>query len=293
MPPLIQNPNHAVQPDFTLEEHTPACQQLTDNGIPDAQATIILTNLWIQSNDKEKTAWARRIEEEALAEEEADRCEAQEATEHQQEQDEEEAKALQEERHKNKSKFVPPVILPSQISLHKLKSRAFCELWYFTNNGLADAETSGSSALDDNHLTLSQTPDGLPSFIPAIFAKDYKAPIVQDENLTWEQFREAALCMIDAMCDHEWNEDCITMHIKFWTALENHPWRHSCLEYSKCTLLHYQGQQRHCWHHLVSTPKAFSLAELEQQLLDQTREHLMHQDKTNEIKQLKQVHTYI
>ncbi|KAF8834192.1 hypothetical protein BDN67DRAFT_915419, partial [Paxillus ammoniavirescens] len=203
--------NHAVQPDFMLEEHTPAHQQLTDNDIPDTQAAIILSNLWIQSNDKEKTVWARRIEEEVLAEKEADRHEAQEAMERQREQDKEEAKALQEEHHKNKSKFAPvkhvkvpiePIILPSQIALRKLKSGAFCELWYFTNDGLADTEPSGSSALNNNHLTLSQTPDGLPSFIPAVFTKD-EAPIVQDENLTWEQFGEAALCMIDAMRDHK------------------------------------------------------------------------------------------
>ncbi|KIK94735.1 hypothetical protein PAXRUDRAFT_142261, partial [Paxillus rubicundulus Ve08.2h10] len=89
----------------------------------------------------------------------------------------------------------------------------------------------------------------------------------------------------------EWRYNCIEMHVKFWTTLENHPWCHSHSKYSAEALLCCQGQQRHCWHQLVTTPKAFSLAELQQELINQTCEHLMHQDKLNEIQKLNSVCT--
>ncbi|KIK77592.1 hypothetical protein PAXRUDRAFT_166363, partial [Paxillus rubicundulus Ve08.2h10] len=181
------------------------------------------------------------------------------------------------------------IILPSQHALQKLKAGNFCKLWYFTNDGLTDAEQSGACALNGNYLTLSQTPDGMPSFIPAVITKD-KTPVIQDENLPWEQFEQAVLHMIEAMQDQEWREDCIEMHLKFWMALENHPWQHSHSKYSPKALLHYQGQQHCRWHQLVATPKAFSLTELEQELIKQAHKHLIHQEKVNEIQKLNLVH---
>ncbi|KAG1723787.1 uncharacterized protein EDB91DRAFT_1023763, partial [Suillus paluster] len=52
--------------------------------------------------------------------------------------------------------------------------------------------------------------------------RDPKAVITKDENLSWEHFNEAAPHMIAAMKQHEWPEDRVTMHIQFWTVLQNH-----------------------------------------------------------------------
>ncbi|KAF8837954.1 hypothetical protein BDN67DRAFT_908269, partial [Paxillus ammoniavirescens] len=144
----LEDPNDAVVPDFTTEEHVDAHQQLIDNGIPEAQASTVLVNLWTQANEKDKARWAERVVQEALAEEEADRRTAEDEAQRQREVDKEDAKILQEERRKNKGKFAPvkhvkvplePIILPSQNALRKLKAGNFCKLWYFTNNGLTDA----------------------------------------------------------------------------------------------------------------------------------------------------------
>ncbi|KIK92467.1 hypothetical protein PAXRUDRAFT_147278 [Paxillus rubicundulus Ve08.2h10] len=262
MPFGLENPKDTIILDFMTEEYVDAHQQLIDNGIPKAQASTVLANLWTQANKKDKAHWAERVAREALAEEEEHEAQ------HQREIDKEDAKILQEEHCKNKGKFAPvkhikvplkPIILPSQNALHKLKAGNFCELWYFTNDGLTDAEQSGACTLDDNYLTLSQTPDRMSSFVPAIIAKD-KTPVIQDENLTWEQFEQAALHMVNAMHNHKWRDDHIKMHLRFWTTLENHPWCHSHSKYSIEALLHYQGQQRCHWHQLIATPKVFSLA---------------------------------
>ncbi|KIJ13873.1 hypothetical protein PAXINDRAFT_13198 [Paxillus involutus ATCC 200175] len=98
MPFPLANPNNAIRPDFTTEEHADARQQLIDNGIPEAQVSAVLTNLWTQTNEKEKIRWATRLEEEALAEAEAQTRATEEEAQRQKELDDEDAKFLQEEQ---------------------------------------------------------------------------------------------------------------------------------------------------------------------------------------------------
>ncbi|KIK94734.1 hypothetical protein PAXRUDRAFT_11877 [Paxillus rubicundulus Ve08.2h10] len=151
----LANLNNAIRSDFATEEHADTCQQLINNGIPEAQVSMVLTNLWTQTNEKEKIHWATRLEEEAIAEVEAETCATEEEAQHQKELDKEGTKILQEEHCKNKGNFAPvkhikppikPIILPSQNALQKLKAGNFYELWYFTNNGPNNAEQSGTCA---------------------------------------------------------------------------------------------------------------------------------------------------
>ncbi|KIJ60267.1 hypothetical protein HYDPIDRAFT_32390 [Hydnomerulius pinastri MD-312] len=226
---LLENPNNAIRPNFTTEEHAVDCQQLVDSGIPPKQTAAILANLWSQNNERDKARWAQRMQEQALAEAEAAQREEEEAL---RQRKAEEADCLFcEECNKNKTKYAPN-LLPLQVAIHKLKANQPCELWYFTNDGLADTEKSGTCSLDDSSITIMQSADGQPTFVPSIIAKD-KVVVIQDEDLTWEQFGEAALRMLDAMHNYEWQEYCIKMHLEFWGAIENHPWHHLCSEYQK------------------------------------------------------------
>ncbi|KAI5998666.1 hypothetical protein EDD15DRAFT_2528080 [Pisolithus albus] len=109
--------------------------------------------------------------------------------------------ALQEERKKYRHKHAPiphdvviptdPIIIPSQVAICKLCKGDFVELYYFTNKGLCNAELSTRSA-DDDALTLLQTSDGLHAFIPLATAQA-KGSVTKDEDLSWEEFSEAAL----------------------------------------------------------------------------------------------------
>ncbi|KAG1871723.1 hypothetical protein DFJ58DRAFT_890295 [Suillus subalutaceus] len=173
MPPLMGNPNHAIASNFQLLEH---------------QAAAILANLWHIQNEADKQAEAQRREE---AKEEAQR---------QQMLREEQEAAIQEEHKKNKAKYTPikdinvpsnPIILPCQYAVRKMKSGNYCELFYFTNSGLEEASRSTFTA-DEDALVMLPTSDGLNKWIPAAAARDPKAQIIKDENLTWEQFNEAA-----------------------------------------------------------------------------------------------------
>ncbi|KAI6095716.1 hypothetical protein F5141DRAFT_1012801, partial [Pisolithus sp. B1] len=82
------------------------------------------------------------------------------------------------------------IIIPSPIVVCKLHKGDFVELYYFTNKGLHNAELSMHSA-NDEALALLQMGDGLHSFIP-LMAAQAKGTITADEDLSWEEFAEAA-----------------------------------------------------------------------------------------------------
>lgn len=105
--------------------------------------------------------------------------------------------------------------------------------------------------------------DGLHSWVPAAVVKDPKsAPIVKDENLSWENFNKAALRMITSMKLHDWPDDRVDMHIQFWCALQSHRWRHAPDTLKQRALLLYQSQQRRRWHMTIGTAQSWSLEEL-------------------------------
>ncbi|KAF8546421.1 hypothetical protein OG21DRAFT_1427047, partial [Imleria badia] len=223
---IMEDPNLAVLPDFTTNEYKQNRALLRDAGMLNLQAVEVLTHQWIMKNDKDKAKWNRRREEEAIA--------AADTRQHEQELrvqwEEEEALIVREECKKNKAKFAPipkvpvpsdPIILPSQVALRKLQQHKFCELWYFTNAGLDEADTSLSYALDDDTLSFVTSTDGLPTLVPTSLACD-KASVVQDEHLSIEQFGESAPCMIPFMFDNGWDQAHVQMHVEFWGAIERH-----------------------------------------------------------------------
>jgi hypothetical protein len=88
-----------------------------------------------------------------------------------------------------------------------MKSGDYCELHYFTNRGLEDAKLSTLVA-ELNAMVMLTAADGLHSWVPAAAVKDPKAaPVIKDENLSWEEFNEAAPCMITMMRTHDWPAD--------------------------------------------------------------------------------------
>ncbi|KAG2746296.1 hypothetical protein P692DRAFT_20739599 [Suillus brevipes Sb2] len=223
------NPNHAVPPNFHSAEYAEARAQLINEAINEQQAATILANLWRIQNDADKRQWAARLEDE-----EAARREAEEEEQRQQALRLEQEAAIQEERKKNKSKYAPirdndvpsdPIIHPSQYAVRKMKAGEYCELFYFTNSRLEEAIRSMSTNNNDT-LIMMPSSDGLHKWIPARAARDPKAHVIKDENLSWEQFNEAAPRMIAIMKENDWPDDRVNMHIAFWSALQNHRWRH-------------------------------------------------------------------
>jgi hypothetical protein len=175
MPLLAENPNLAVTPNFQSEEYAEAQAQLTNEAINDNQAIEILANLWRIQNEADKCHWDARVEAEAHEAEALRREAAQEEEQCQLALKADQEAAIQEERKKNKAKYTPvkdldvpsdPIILPCQYAVRKMKSGEYCELSYFTNNGLEEASRSTFMANEDA-LVMMPTADGLNKWIPA------------------------------------------------------------------------------------------------------------------------------
>ncbi|KAG1838787.1 hypothetical protein F4604DRAFT_1542034, partial [Suillus subluteus] len=163
-----------------------------------------LAVLWTLTNNADKEHWNRRQdclqEAREREEEENEQCK-------QQYKDDKEAARL-EERKKNKNKYAPltcgkvpsdPTILPAQYATRKLKAGDYCELHYFTNRGLEDAKAATLIAELDTMIMLPSS-DGLHLWIPAAAVKDPKAaPVVKDENLSWQDFNKAVPHMVSSM----------------------------------------------------------------------------------------------
>ncbi|KAI6039374.1 hypothetical protein EDC04DRAFT_2542823, partial [Pisolithus marmoratus] len=192
--------------------------------------------------------------------------------------------ALQEEKKKYCHKHAPvpqdavilmdPIIILSQVAICKLQKGDYIELYFFTNKGLREAELTTCST-DDDVLTLLQTGDGLHTFVP-IASTCSKSTMIKDEDLSWEEFAEAAHHLTTAMRENGWPEEWVDNHIKFWLALESHPWRHGHCKISKCVLLAYQARVRCNWHDTLATPHSFNITHINAMLLTQIRDELVH-----------------
>lgn len=281
MPLLAEDPNTAILPDFEADEYAEARAQLINDATDERQAAAMLANLWRIQNNADKLRWADRLQEEELER----RRLAEEEVQRQQTALAEQEAAIAEERKKNKSKYAPirdidvpsnTVILPCQYAVRKMKSGDYCELFYFMNASLEEAERTSFTAEEDA-LVMLPTADGLHKWIPAGAARDPKVQVTKDENLTWEQFNESAPRMVASMKQNDWPDDRINMHITFWSALQNHRWRHDFDIHKQRALLLYQAQQRRRWHLAIGSSNSWSLARINQELLNEARETVFNQ----------------
>jgi hypothetical protein len=280
------NPNNAVLPDYATPAFAEDRQPFLDASLLEQQAVELLSQQWIIKNNRDKEAWARREEEEIIAAAE----EEERADQNRRQQEEEEAQILKEERKKNKAKFaaipkvpVPsePIILPSQVAIRKIQQHKFCELWYFANEGLDVADASLFYAIDDDTLSFVPSTDGTPTLVPTSSARD-RSNVTQDENLSMEQFRQSSVCMVPFMYDHGWDHPHVQMHIQFWSTLENHKWRNSRNKNQQHALLVYRGQQRRRWHNCVTSPRAFDLSFINDDVLQDTLDTILLQTRSDQ-----------
>ncbi|KAI6033714.1 hypothetical protein PISMIDRAFT_50071, partial [Pisolithus microcarpus 441] len=225
----MENLNLATRPDFLSGDFVDACLQLTNDTVNDEQVVRILGTLWDIQNAKDIQRWnACKDEEAQFTRDLADQA-AEELAQQQLHLRNEEEAALAEEHKKNKVKYVPvpdmevpmgPVDIPAPYATCKLKKGEYCELYFFTNVSLAEAESFNVS-IDDEALALLKADNGQHIWVPASNTRD-KSAVIKDEDLTWEQFGEASVCLLSAMREHDWQKDRIEMHVKFWTVLEVH-----------------------------------------------------------------------
>lgn len=113
---------------------------------------------------------------------------------------------------------------PSPHALWKLWKGEYIKLHFFTNKGLAEAQ-SISHSVDNDALALTQDEHGVHSFIPISAAKA-KEDITPNHELTWLQIDKATHCMLQAMKECGWGNDHTDTHLHFWMNLSTHEWCH-------------------------------------------------------------------
>jgi hypothetical protein len=275
----MDNPNNAVRPDYTSANFEEDRAPFLAIGLTEEQAVDLLSEQWTLKNNREKEVWGQQQQQRAEAAAEREEREEEER----QRQEDEDAQILKDERKKNKAKFAPipnvpvssePITLPSQVAIRKIQQHKFCELWYFTNDGLDAADASLSYAIDDDSLSFVPSTDGTPTLVPTASARD-KSHVTQDENLSMEQFGQASPRMIPFMYDHGWAQPHVQMHINFWSTIENHKWRNSRNRNQQRALLVYQGQQRRRWHNCITSPRAFDLSIINDEVLRDTLDDIL------------------
>lgn len=295
---MDNNPHDAVRPDFNLEVHAPEKQTLLDKGLTQEQALQTLGLLWTIQNDRERVEWDRQRGAIAQAEAEALQVAVEAENQRRREQQENDELARREDKKKHKGKYaeIPDLmvpsdatIFPSPFALKKLSKGEFVELHYFANRGLEEAE---KVSLEDESFVLVRDGEAQ-SWVPASSTRSGKDVISRDEDLSWEEFLEAAPRMINFMKVTEWADSHVRMFVDFWSSLQKHEWRFASNEFAKRALLVYQGQQRKRWHLTIGTGRGWSLSQINQEVLIRTRDALQSQAFNAELTRLSKASPFV
>ncbi|KAG0705756.1 hypothetical protein DFH29DRAFT_799668 [Suillus ampliporus] len=110
-----------------------------------------------------------------------------------------------------------PVITPCSYTLRKLDKGEYVELWYFTNDGLDEANTK--KTIDDDTMILSTLADGSTAWVSSALTRNVRA-VVNDENLPFEEFCQACPRFLTVIEEADWPEDRVRMMAHFWMNIQ-------------------------------------------------------------------------
>ena len=279
---ILLDPNIAQCPNYLLDIYHAVRVPFVTAESTHQQAAVILTTVWEAQNMVEKQQWQQQVDrDEEEVKEKRDAAEEAERL-RQEELEKEKEEHRKEERKKNKSKFNPilqrgvptiPPIIVSTLATRRMEKGDYVPIWYFTNVGLDDA-TKAFNILEDEALSFIKRSDGSTSLVPALSSKESRN-VIEDSELSWDEFCITAPRMILAMSRAEWPPNCITMMTEFWSNLNTHPYRSSRDQLDRDALLLYQAEQRKLWHQAINSPgHGYDLSQINKELLRQTKDRL-------------------
>ncbi|KAG0704418.1 hypothetical protein DFH29DRAFT_1068118 [Suillus ampliporus] len=265
MPRIINDPNLNVCPDYASPPYANARAQLINDNVTEEQSIFLLRTIWRAANDADIGLWEAQVEVEREQHENLRRIQEEEQDRLEQERIDEEESARKEEKKKHKHKFAPIQedtgvpdelsIIPSSYVIRKLDKGEYLKLWYFTNDGLDEAHSK--KTIDDDAMVLSTLPDGSTACVSAAAACNASS-VIDDEDLSFEEFCIACPRFIAAIEEADWPQDRVYMIAIFWKNLQIHPYRSMRDPLAQKTLLVYQAEQCKCWH-IVAKSAAESL----------------------------------
>ena len=281
------DPGLLICPDFASPTYAASRLPLVNENTTEEQAIQFLRDVWTAGNEAEKVRWQLQTDEEDVLIAERQRIQIE--TEDLRIQNEfEEAETLRkDELKRNKSKYLPipdrdvPTVAPvfaSNYAVRRMDKGLYVELWYYTNAGLEEASRN-SVTVDDETMAMVRLPNGSTSWVPAASARTATA-VMEDKNILWEDFCQAAPRMILAMEEANWPQERVVMLAKFWGNLQVHELRSSIDPLDQKTLLVYQAEQRRLWHLAISSPRgAYNISRINEEILKKTREKVYWDDR--------------
>ena len=280
MPRILFDPGLLECPDFASPTYAAVRVPLINPNVTEEQAVQLLKDVWTAGNEADKTRWQVQVDEDKTLHDEQLRLQSEAEDLRARTQIEEAESLRKEEMKKNKSKYLPipdrdvpttaPVIA-SNYAVRKMEKGLYVELWYYTNAGLDEAFRN-SNTVDDEAMVMLRLPNGTTSWVPAASARSTSA-VVDDKNILWEDFCQAAPRMIVAMEEADWPQERVAMLAKFWGSLQIHELRSSRDPLDQKTLIVYQAEQRRLWHLAISSPQgAYNLSRINEDIIRKTRE---------------------
>jgi hypothetical protein len=215
-----------------------------------------MAEAWSQERQERINLWQQQAEEDAAAQRE------QEEREHAEKEAEEENEQREAAKKKPKindfdsNALVADILIPrpSQFALHKIKSREYVELWYFSPEGCRDA-SDNSRALAEDAFGLTKV-DGLVAFKPVSSFKASQRAL-QDHDLSWRQFDMAKTSFLIHIQKLGWPDKHLDALAVFFTVITNH--EHRLRPRGEKTLLRYASFVRREWHDRLAQNEGFNI----------------------------------
>ena len=264
---------------------------MSNNGqVTNEQAAEQLTAAWNQTHVQDVDAWNQQVQADLAEQEELTRLAEEEESRRQANiecEKEEERKEQEKKRPKindfDESKMVADHVMPcpSQFAIGKFKSFSFVELWYFTDEGCAEAQIS-SRAQSNDAYGLTKV-DNLVALKPVTLFKA-SHNVIPDANLTWRQMnvgKNTMLCFMD-LCD--WPQKHVQSLAHFYFNIELDPMRSR--PNGERMLIAYQAKVRRQWHDDLSRGSGFNIAPINQKLLSTVTEEVWDTIKSDAIKKV-------
>ena len=173
---------------------------------------------------------------------------------------------------------------PSAYALRRLAEFEYVELWYFTQEGCADAMHQQTQNEDSFGLTKV---DDMVSFRPVSALKASKS-VVQDADLSWHQMEIAKTTLIQHITKCGWAQKVVMTLAQFFMNLEVHHYRQQA--YGEHALLTYQARMRRDWHDQLKLGNSYNIVIINETLLQAIHHEIMYKKQAEALDKMHMFH---
>jgi hypothetical protein len=270
-PRIQQNPHLAECPDFGDDSFELLVESLVTQDRTREQAVESLRTAWHTQNNRKKALWDAQVRADRERPNDPNDQDAAAGEQNQANND-----TVDTRKKPKLGTFAATASIgdeialkPSAFAINKLKDMKYIELYCFSPAGCRDhANQRMSTAEEAFGFSYGIAPDGSTGSaltLKPVSALAHPGKIVPDENLTWEQVRDAKACYLSHIIEAGWNKAHIDALVGFFINLDSHPYSDS--PEGKQALVWYQAHAREDWHRKLGTTESFNLAILNKTLL--------------------------